>query len=468
MRKVIRILILDDDPVSLENLRLSLQPRGFEVELAFSFNGARRLIDEKEFDIAIVDLKLPYKSGIHFIEEAKKIQPRIKNILITGYSNEQSIIAAIKLGVIDIIKKPYEEAELLNSISKIIDVLNLEEENITLREKLIHENQILKRQTALKYEEDDLVIIGESPEIKRTLLKALSVSATTVNVLIFGETGTGKELIAKYIHKNSERRNKPFIPINCAELSPTLFESELFGYKKGAFTNATESKPGLFEVADKGTIFLDEISEINLELQAKLLRAVDQKKIRRIGDSELRTVDIQIISATNRSQEELISSKFAFRNDLFHRLAEVEINLVPLRERKEDIPLLIDHFKKKFEKLFMKKSKEISKELNERLTNEDWEGNIRQLSNFMKNWCLFGDNISDVEVDKWITNHHINEYSQKFIYHFENGNIEEFNKAKKWMVLKILDKYEGNKLQTAKHLGMSYQGLLKMLKSLED
>lgn len=464
MKKNFRILILDDDPVSLENLRLSLEPRGFQIELAFSFERAIRSINESIFDIAIVDLKLPYKSGIHFIEEAKKLQPKIKYILITGYSNEQSIIAAIKLGVIDIIKKPYEEAELLNSLSKIINMITLEEENIELKEKLIHENQLLKKQKSLKIDDDEQEIIGESKLLKETLLNALSVSSTNLNVLIIGETGTGKELLAKYIHRNSQRKNRPFIPINCAELSPSLFESELFGYKKGAFTNATESKLGLFEVADGGTIFLDEISEINQELQAKLLRAVEQKKIRRVGDSEFRKVDIQIISATNRKIPELLSSQFAFRADLFHRLAEIEVTIAPLRERKEDIPILIEYYQRKIEKLFLKKINPIPPQILARLHNEEWRGNVRQLSNFVKKWCLFGDSLSNLDVDIWMDDHQV-ERTQKLTFLFDKGNIEELSEAKKWIVLKILDRYDGNKLKTAKHLGLSYPGLLKMLKS---
>ena len=255
----------------------------------------------------------------------------------------------------------------------------------------------------------------------------------------------------------------PFIAVNAASLSPSLFESEIFGHNKGAFTGATENKPGLFEIANGGILFLDEISEIPLQLQAKLLRVLETGKIRRIGDNKWNTVDVQIITTTNRSEDELLLGKI-LRKDLFHRLTSSILTLPPLRERKSDIPLLIKYYFEKYSAKYEKHVNPPSKELLQKLIRFDWPGNIRQLSNFTKNYVLFEENLTEDEIDHWLSNGVLLQEEDELSFKFINGTIDELEEAKLWLIRKILIKYGYNKAQTAKHLGMSYPGLHAIIK----
>ncbi|WKZ71244.1 MAG: sigma-54 dependent transcriptional regulator [Melioribacteraceae bacterium] len=463
--KKFTLLILDDDEFSLENLKLSLNNKGYKLYFCATAKKALSYI-ENEIDIIISDLKLPGTNGVEVIKEFKDRLPCIKSILITGYSDEPLVIKAIKTGINDIIKKPYEEIELFNSIQKQINQITLERESHSLKEKVERENQVLKTQLNKKILEDEYLIVGESKAIKDVLAKAITISNHGLNTLVHGESGTGKELLARYIHRNGPRKNYPFIPINCSEINSTLFESELFGYVKGAFTDAANSRAGLIEIANGGILYLDEITEMDISLQSKLLRVVEEKKVRRIGSNEWMDINIQIISSTNRNIEEVIENNI-LRNDLFHRLSETQIYLPPLRERIDDFKLLTTHFISKYELLLNIKSPALGNEKMKLLTDSEWPGNLRQFSNFIKTFCLFGNDWSDEDFILHSKNHYQTN-QQKDTYKFSLGNMKELENAKTWLIDRALKKFNGNKSKAAEHLGITYQGLLKMLKKQSD
>ncbi|NOX18405.1 MAG: sigma-54-dependent Fis family transcriptional regulator, partial [Chlorobi bacterium] len=406
--------------------------------------------------------KLPGMSGLEIIERSKNYNKLTKYILITGYSEEEAFIKATRIGVDEILKKPYNEYELQQSVSRLLKLKKLQEENIKFRERLQTENQILKEQIEKKFEEDKYLIIGDSASLKNVLMQAATIAKHSVDTLIAGETGTGKELLARYIHRTGKRSRYPFVPVNCAALTPSLFESELFGFEKGAFTNALHSKAGLFEIADKGILFLDEITEIPLELQAKLLRVVEEKKIKRVGGTKEINIDVQILSSTNRDIEKALKNS-VLREDIFHRLANSIIYLPPLRERRGDLELLTNHFFNLYSKLFDKKCKPLPVQILRFIEESEWPGNIRQLSHFIKNWCLFEN--KDSLINGFYQNG-CGDFSngKGFSFKFLKGDFSELQSAKIWLVEKALAKFNGNKAKAAEYLGITVPGLIKMLK----
>ena len=422
------ILIVEDNQFSLENLVLSLQ-KNYSLLTSTNIKDALEKLRGNKVNVVIVDIKLPGENGLKLIEKTKPDYPDLKYIVITGYSDEESIIQALKLGADDLLKKPYDEKELHNSIKKQITAIELEKENKLLKERLQKENIVLKKELDKNLELKEDKIIGESPSLMKVLKDAKKIAGHKLNTLICGESGTGKELLARYIHRNGPRFDKPFIPVNCASLTPNLFESELFGHEKGSFTNAYTERIGMFEVANGGIIFLDEITEINLDLQAKLLRVVEEKRVQRVGSNIQRLVDVQILSSTNRDINKTVNSGL-FRADLYHRLAEITISLPPLRDRKEDIPKLLDYFKNKYDSLFNIQSKEISGTVLQRIESANWSGNIRQLSNFMKKWCLFGGNTDFNEIELWLTNENNVNINSEDSFRFELGTMHELEEAK--------------------------------------
>ncbi len=467
MNKKIKLLIVDDDTSALRDMELTLAEKKelYEVDSTAYFEEAKNKLKYKQFDILITDLILLENSGIDLIKLAKQNNSTYGNILITGYSNEAAIIEAAKLGVTEILKKPFSEVELFSAIERLAKMQTLEEENMRLAEKLKKENIILKKELDKKVK-TPWEIIGESPKLLYALKKARQIAEYQLHCIIGGESGTGKELLAKYIHDNGPRKHMPFVEVNCAAISPSLFEAELFGYKKGSFTNATENHSGFFEVANGGVLFLDEITELPFDLQAKLLTAVEQKFIRRIGDTKNIEIDVQIIAATNRSLDSLVSENH-LRRDLYHRLSQTTIILPPLRERGNDIKILLDYYTKQYEEEFNKKADPMPEALWEKIITYDWPGNIRQLTNFIKKWVLFGeDSLEEIEKEDVLFNEEFgdDEIERILSFDFIKGNFEELEYAKKLLIKTILKKYNGNKSKTARHLGLTYPGLLKMLK----
>ncbi len=456
----IKIFIVDDDEFSLENLTLSFETNLYEIISTGSSETAIEILKNNTFDVAILDLKLQGMTGLDIIEKTRDPQKLTKYILITGYSEEEAFIKANRIGVSEILKKPYEEFQLHTAVEKLIHLKKVEEENIIYKEILQKENIVLKEQINKNYENDQNIMVGESPKLKEALHKANSVAQYSMNTLIVGETGTGKELLARYILMNGVRQDKPFVPVNCAALTETLFESELFGYEKGAFTNALQSHAGLFEVANHGILFLDEITEIPMQHQAKLLRVIEERKIMRVGSTKEIEIDVQILSSTNRNIHEAINKGF-LREDLYHRIGSTVIELPSLRERREDLDSLANHFQDLFSRMFDKEKKSLSDEIWDYILTHKWEGNIREFSNFIKNYCIFGTithngnyKISPLK----------NNLNNAFV--FNSGNLEELEEAKYWIINRALKINDGDKTLAAKHLGISYQGLAYLLKKI--
>ncbi len=455
-----KIFIIDDDETSLENLSLSFGTDKYEVTATGNSEEALQILKNNTFDIAILDLKLQGTTGIDIIEEVKDDNELTKFVLITGYSEEEAFLRATRIGVSDILKKPYDEYQLLSTVERLIHVKTLEEENIAFKEKLQKENKSLKKIISSKFQDDQNIMIGSSPKLNEALNKADLVAEHSLDALIVGETGTGKELLAQYIQRNGARKDAPFIIVNSPALSDALFESELFGYEKGAFTGALEARAGLFEVADGGILFLDEITEIPIHLQATLLRVIQEGKIKRVGGTKEIEIDVQVLSATNRNVHEAVRDG-SLRQDLFHRIASIVINLPPLRERKEDLEALAKHFQNMYAKLFAKEITPLSDETMEYIYNNEWSGNIREFASFIKNYTLFGTIVKAKSYQKKVSvNKNMN------MFHFTNCTFQELEEAKYWLIDKVMKKFDGNKTLAAKHLGVSYQGLAYLLKNI--
>lgn len=362
-----RILVVDDEPVVCRNCFKILTESGYEVETLQSSRAALERIKEELFDVAIVDLKMPGLDGMELLRLIKETNPEVIVIMITGYSTIENAVEAMKLGAFDYIPKPFTPDELSVRVEKALEKRNL-----------VQENRYLRQELKEKYKFGN--IIGKSKKMQQVYQTIEKVAPTDSTVLIHGESGSGKELIARAIHYNSPRKEKVFMSLDCGSLTESLLESELFGHVKGSFTGAIVTKPGLFEVANGGTFFLDEIGDLSLSIQAKLLRVLQEREIKPVGATKTTKVDIRLITATNKNLEEMIK-KGTFREDLFYRLNVVPIFLLPLRDREGDIPLLVSHFLEKFNRERKKGIKGVSAEAMKLLEEYNWSGNVRELEN---------------------------------------------------------------------------------------
>ena len=372
-----RVLIVDDDPVILEVIGDILKKNGYEVVSAPNGAAGIRELERKYFDLVLTDLVMPDVDGMEVLNHVVSTSPKAICIILTGHGTIKSSVEAIKKGAFDYITKPITADELLVVIEKSLKFRNLEEENIRLKKEL--------QQT---YGYDNLV--GTSNAIKNIYDLIEKVADTDGTVLISGASGTGKELIARAIHYNSSRCDRPLVVINCGAIPEELLESELFGHEKGAFTGAYKSRIGRFEMANGGTIFLDEIGEMSPALQVKLLRVLQEKKFERVGGTKTIHVDVRIIAATNKNLTTAIN-KGKFREDLYYRLNVIPMKVPPLKQRKSDIPLLIDHFLKKFQKGAEKKITDFSPEAMDAMLKYDWPGNVRELENVIKRLTILCD-----------------------------------------------------------------------------
>ena len=365
-----KILVADDEQSMREFLDIMLKKEGYKVSLASNGEEVVKVVENDLFDLILLDIRMPKLDGISALKKIKANSPETIVIMITAYASADTAIKAMKEGAYDYITKPFKVEEIKLIIKNALEKKNLQKENTLLK-------QVVRN----RYHFGN--IIGQSP--KMTVLYDLleKVSPTKTNILITGESGTGKELVAKAIHYNSPRKEKPFVTLNCGAIPESLIESELFGHMKGAFTDAIATKKGLFEVADEGTIFLDEISELPLLMQVKLLRVLQDKEFKRVGGTEDIRVDVRIISATNKDLEEAVKEK-RFREDLFYRLNVIQIKLPPLRDRKEDIQILANHFLKKYSEELTKSILRISPETHQILLNYDYPGNGRELQNIIE------------------------------------------------------------------------------------
>ncbi len=364
------IHLIDDEPIIHDVLGQLLESEGFGVEISASGEEALKKFEEQKFDLILLDLLMPGLDGLEVLKQIKKIDPEALVIIITAYASVESALTAIRMGAYDYIQKPFKNDELLMTIRRALEHRQLQEENIRLR----HE---LKKKFSFEN------IIGKSQAMMNVFELIKAAAPTRSTILIQGESGTGKELVARAIHLNSDRARHPFVVVNSGSLPPDLLESHLFGHVKGAFTGAVADKKGLFEAADRGTIFFDEISSISLETQVKLLRVMQDKEFMRLGGTRTIKVDVRIIAATNTDLEELIEQK-AFRKDLFYRLNVIKIELPPLRARKEDIPLLVRHFIELYNTENQKQVEGVSEDVLEILMDYDWPGNVRELENVLE------------------------------------------------------------------------------------
>jgi len=378
MKKKVKLLVVDDEAIIRESLRDWLSDVGHQVLTAENGPQALEIIQKEKPGIIIVDLVMPGMDGIELLKRAKEISPSIEVIIITAYGSIPTAITAMREGAYDYIEKPFcpEKAELL--VRKLVEHQRLIEENISLHRKL---------QERYRFEN----IIAKSPKMQQIIEVIKVVAKSNATVLISGDSGTGKELVARAIHSQSYRKDKPFIAVSCAALPESLLESELFGHEKGAFTGAHAQRKGKFEIANRGTLFLDEIGEMSANIQVHLLRVLEEKEFARVGGNELIKVDVRVISATNKDMKKAVASG-QFREDLYYRLNVVTIELPSLRKRREDIPLLAQHFLKKFAVENQKELDDFSPEATDFLLKYEWPGNVRELENAVERAVILAKN----------------------------------------------------------------------------
>lgn len=372
-----RLLIVEDEETLCDSLKRVFTKDGYEVDIAYSAESALRAIDEKSFDLIITDIILPNISGIEFLKRCNEQNPDQIVIIMTAYASLETAVEALRAGAYDYVTKPIMHEEIKGIVRNALRERRLRAENI-----------LLKKQLEERYDFGN--IVGQSNIITSLIGEVKKIADSRSNVLLLGETGTGKELIARAIHYNSSRRNKPFVPINCSAIPESLLESELFGYAKGAFTGAASTKRGLFEEADGGTIFLDEIGDLSQSLQAKLLRVIDDHEIRQLGSVHSKKVDIRMVTATNRDILKAVNEG-SFREDLYYRINVISIKLPTLRERKEDIPVLTKHFLNKYAHEIGKPVRYIDETAMRYLTDYNWPGNVRELQNIIERAVLITD-----------------------------------------------------------------------------
>ena len=440
-----RALIVDDEKSIREILKIILSEFDFEIDEAGSFEEGKKKIEENYYDLATFDLKLPDGTGIDLLKFLKEKNPKAEAIMMTAFASSDTAVEAIKIGAYDYISKPFDVNELRLLLRNVKKKLELEQ-------KLAEEK-----------EEKFQDLIGKSPAIKIVKETIEKIAPYDINVLITGESGTGKEVVAKTIHKLSKRKDKPFVAINCASLPADLLESELFGYKKGAFTGATSDKKGLIEEANGGTLFLDEIGEMPMSLQAKLLRFLEERKIRPLGSTKEIEVDVRIISATNRNLEEEIE-KGNFREDLYYRLSTIIIKIPPLRERKEDIPLLAEHFLKEFQEKYGKRFEKISQDFLDFLMKYEFKGNIRELRNLLEKAVILsegGELKSPIQKTTDINSIFIDNPNDEFyVKAFPEEGIDlkkVLGNIEKALLEKGLELAGGTKTKAAEILGLSFR-----------
>ena len=439
MKKSPQILIVDDENIVRESLRDWLCAVGYDVFTAASGEEALPIIKDKKISIMVTDLVMPGMDGIELMKASKKIVPSMDAVIITAHATIQSAIDAIREGAYDYIEKPFCREKVEHLIHNLVEHQALIKENIYLRQKIKDRFQFGG-------------IIAKSPKMLKIIELVKTVAPTSATVMITGETGTGKEVVARAIHHQSGRRSKPFIATSCAALPESLLESELFGHEKGSFTGAVGQKKGKFEAAHKGTLFLDEIGEINANTQVHLLRALEEKKITRVGGNEEIAVDVRVIAATNKDLKAHVKDG-NFREDLYYRLKVVSIELPPLKDRKEDILLLADFFLKKYAEENHKGERELSPEVIEFMLNYSWPGNVRELENMIEHGVILSK-------DRAIS---LAELPQDIIHPspLEERTIEAVTKSH---ILNVLEETDGNISQAAEILGVQRMTLYNRLK----
>jgi len=447
------VLIVDDERATREGLRAALEDR-FDVYIAEDVPTAMELLEQEKFDVLLTDFRLPKEDGMQLIRRAKALAHPPICILMTAYGSEELAVEAMKQGADDYISKGRMQ----------IDELEMRIARLLRQRKLEEENRQLHAELDSRYGLEN--IIGQSPVMQEVFEIIKQVAPTPATVLIQGESGTGKELVAKAIHRLSPRAKRPMVIVHCAALPATLLESELFGHEKGAFTGAYERRIGRFEQANGGTIFLDEIGEIDPSTQVKLLRVLGERTFERLGSNKTIKVDVRVIAATNKDLGQLVREG-KFRDDLYYRLRVVEIWLPPLRERKEDIPLLATHFLKEISKQYGKPVKEFTPEAMQALLDYDWPANVRELRNAVESAIALcrGDRITLKDLPPHVRG------AKPGVFHassadsiFQQGNLT-LREAEKQLIIRALNETKGNRTLAAKKIGISRRTLHRKLQA---
>ncbi|MCX7816790.1 MAG: sigma-54 dependent transcriptional regulator [Syntrophales bacterium] len=442
------ILVVDDEVAICSSLGAILRDEGYDVITATSGEEALKIIDEELPDLVLLDIWLPGMDGIETLKVIREEYPSIRVIMMSGHGTIETAVKATKLGAFDFIEKPLHLDKVILLVKHALDMVHLEEENVFLKSKI----------------SQDYEIIGNSPATME-LKEAISIIApTNAWVLIMGENGTGKELVARAIHRMSRRASKPFIEVNCAAIPEELIESELFGHEKGAFTGATQKKRGKFDLAHEGTIFLDEVADMSLKAQAKILRILQEKRFERVGGTKMIHVDVRVIAATNKELEKEMESG-RFRQDLYYRLNVIPLHIAPLRERKEDIPPLVHHFLKEFSVKEGLPEKTITSEAMEILMQHSWPGNVRELKNVIERLVIMvpGDVIRGRDIPFLSRGNHY-ESLENFPYNY--GTLREAKREfEKQFILRKLKEFDGNISKTAEAIGVERSNLHRKIRS---
>lgn len=449
----LNLLIVDDERSIREACREVAQSLGFAACAADSAEQAYRHLDNQSFDAVLLDLRLPGVGGLEALRRIKERRPEAVVVVVTGYGTVQSAVQAMKHGAYDYVTKPFSVDELKMLLERVVSHLKLKSENRLLREKV-------------KSKQGFGGIVGRAPEMEK-LYRIIAKAANSIHpVLVLGESGTGKEMVARSIHYSGPFRDKPFIPVDCGSLVPTLIESELFGYVKGAFTGANQSKDGLLAMAEGGTVFLDEVGELPVDLQAKMLRAIQEKEIRPVGSTRRVSINVRILAATNRDLEQAVTQG-VFRRDLYFRLNVLSLRIPTLRERRQDIPLLIDYF---LERLLRTSGHEkvISDDALKAMLAYDWPGNVRELENCLERTYAFtsGPLIHTTDLPGEIANLPVPETfnSNGIAAGGEHGKIIPMAELEKRTILSAITELNGDKLQAARLLGIGKTTLYRKLK----
>jgi DNA-binding NtrC family response regulator len=441
-----RLMVVDDEADICNALQFLLSHEGYSVDIAGSGEEALKRVEKTSYSLVLTDIKMEGMSGVELLERLKSMDQNLPVVVMTAYASVEGAVEAMKKGASDYIVKPFINEEVKLTVRRLLE-----------HRKLELENQALKRQLSNRMEETKFV--GDSPGIKELFLMMEKIAPTKSNVLLLGESGTGKSMVAELLHNNSPRRDMPFMAINCSAIPETLLESELFGYKKGAFTGANADKQGLIEATDGGTLFLDEIGDMPLLLQSKLLKVIETGEVIPVGSTKHLNVDIRLIAATNKNLENAVKEG-SFREDLYYRLDVIQLQIPPLRERKEDIPLLVNSFLGKAADRHGKGVSSMEQEAMNVIMNYSWPGNVRELSNVIERCVVLNSgghiHISDLPV-KLLGNSNVHGTTLK-------ESIEMHERA---MVAVRLKEFEGNKEEAARSLGIDLATLYRKIKKYE-
>lgn len=441
------ILVVDDEQEIRESLSLVLTEEGYLCDTADNGETAISMLESTNYDIIISDLKMPKLDGLTLLKKVREIAPDSFVILITSYGSTESAVESLRNGAVDYILKPLDFEEVIARVK-----------NLSIHKDLIRENKFLRSEISAKYNYEQL--IGESKSMKRIYDLIDKVAPSISTVLISGKSGTGKELVARAIHSRSDRANRPFVPINCGAIPETLFESELFGYKKGAFTGAAKDKDGVFKAAHGGTLFLDEVGEIPLQVQVKLLRAIEAKEIKPLGSNVSQQINIRLLAATNRNLAKEVEEG-NFREDLYYRLNIIEIDLPELSERKEDIPLLVSYFINRYNEELKRRVTGMDNEAMKVLMNYNWKGEVRELENIIERAVLLS-NTERITVED-LPQHTLKPSGLSY-----PDNLKEASRSfERSHIINILNRLNQDKAKAADVLGIGLSSLYRKIDELQ-